>query len=118
MSLASQLFKLLNGATQAGSKVYPMAAPDQTLAPFITYQRVNSSSENVLDGSKVNLINTRLQIDIYSTNYMQSAAIFKEVDVLMGQGFSQITSIQNQDAYEAAVDLYRVIAEYSIWHQN
>lgn len=118
MSLASQLFKLLNGATQAGPKVYPMSAPDQTLAPFITYQRVSANSENVLDGSNVNLVNTRLQIDIYSLSYMQAAAIFKEVDLLMTEGFQQITSIQNQDAYEAAVDLYRVIAEYSIWHQS
>ena len=118
MSLVIQLYALLNGATAAGAKVYPLAAPDQTLAPFITYQRISAISENVLDGSAVNLVNTRLQIDIYSTTYAQAAAIFAEVDALMSSGFAQITSIQNQDLYEGAVDLYRVLAEYSIWHSR
>ena len=117
MSLVTQIFSLLNGATEAGVKVYPMAAPDQTRAPFITYQRISAISENVLDGSNVDLVNTRLQIDIFAPTYLKAASVFEAVDTLMMGGFAQIISIQNQDTYEAAVDLYRVIAEYSIWHK-
>lgn len=118
MSLPLQLYTLLNGATAAGSQVYPMAAPDQTVAPFITYQRVSAVSENVLDGSDTNLINTRLQLDIYSATYAGAAAIFATVDSLMSSGFAQVTPLQNQDIYESEVDLYRVMAEYSIWHSR
>jgi|APCry1669189241_1035207.scaffolds.fasta_scaffold28208_3 Protein of unknown function (DUF3168) len=116
MSLATKLFTLLCSTTAAGAHVYPMAAPDQTQAPFITYQRVSATNENVLDGSNVNLCNTRIQIDIYSKTYTQAISIASEVDVVMCTGFPQIASLQAQDIYEAEVDLYRVLAEYSIWH--
>ena len=116
MSLAAQVFSLLSGATAAGVKVYPMAAPDQTQAPFITYQRVSAVSANVLDGSNVSLLNTHIQIDIFSKSYAQVQAIFSAVDLLLMSGFDQVISVQNQDIYEAEVDLYRVLAEYSIWH--
>ena len=118
MSLATRIFSLLNGATAAGAKVYPMAAPDQTQAPFITYQRVSAVSENVMDGSNLALINTRLQVDIFSTTYAQAQSIFTALDLVLMGGFPQVTSIQNQDIYEAEVDLYRVLAEYSIWHSS
>jgi Protein of unknown function (DUF3168) len=118
MTIASRIFTLLNGATAAGAKVYPMAAPDQTQAPFITYQRVSAVSENVLDGSNVSLLNTHIQVDIFSTSYAQAQAIFSDVDLLLMGGFDQVTSVQNQDIYEAEVDLYRVLSEYSIWHSS
>lgn len=117
MSMITQLFSLLNGATDAGGKVYPMVAPDQTRAPFITYQRISWVSEDVLDGSNVDLVNTRLQIDIFAPTYLKAASISEKVETLMMGGFAQIVSIQSQETYEAAVDLYRVIAEYSIWHK-
>ena len=116
MSLAARLFTLLYSATAAGVKVYPMAAPDQTQAPFITYQRISANTENVMDGSNVQLCNTRSQIDIFSRTYVQAASIASEVDVVMCTGFPQIISVQSQDIYESEVDLYRVLSEYSIWH--
>ena len=116
MSLATQLFTLLYNTTAAGARVYPMAAPDQTQAPFITYQRISANTENVMDGSNVHLCNTRVQIDIFSATYAQAASIALQVDVAMYAGFAQIISVQSQDIYEAEVDLYRVLAEYSIWH--
>lgn len=116
MSVATKLFALLYSTTAAGVRVYPMAAPDQTQAPFITYRRVSATNENVLDGSSVNLCNTRIQVDIFSKTYAQAISIASEVDVVMCTGFAQIASIQAQDMYEAEVDLYRVLAEYSIWH--
>lgn len=116
MSLVTQLFTLLYRTTAAGVKVYPMAAPDQTLAPFITYQRISATNENVLDGGKVNLCNTRVQIDIYSKTYAQAISIASAVDGVMCTGFPQIVSLQAQDIYESEVDLYRVLAQYSIWH--
>lgn len=117
MSLVTRVFSLLNGATEAGVKVYPMVVPDQTRAPFITYQRISWISEDVLDGSNVDLVNTRLQLDIFAPSYLKAAAISEQVEALMMGGFDQIVSIQSQETYEAAVDLYRVIAEYSIWHK-
>ncbi len=116
MSLATKLFTLLYSTTAAGVKVYPMAAPDQTQAPFITYQRISANTENVMDGSNVHLCNTRIQLDVFSATYAQAISIASEVDVVMCTGFAQIISVQSQDIYESEVDLYRVLAEYSIWH--
>ena len=84
MTIQQQLVALLSGATDAGSRVYP-PAPEQPLRPYITYQRISASSENVLSGSS-GLINTRMQIDVYATTYEQAqtiAAQQKLLDVLM-----------------------------------
>jgi hypothetical protein len=115
MSIQTQLLTLLNNATTAGDRIYPMTAPDVVVKPYITYQRISGSTENVLSGSS-GLTNTRMQIDVYSTTYGEAQAIAAQVDALMAGWSVQNVSLPSQDAYEPDVKLYRVILEYSIWH--
>lgn len=115
MTIQEQLTTLLSGATTAGLQVYPLTAPDQTVAPYITYQTVSANSENVLSGGS-GLINTRMQIDVYSGSYLQARAIAAQVDVLMTGWSVQNISQPSQDLYEDPVKLFRVLLEYSIWH--
>jgi hypothetical protein len=113
--LYTQLLALLNGATDADDRIYPQIAPDAPTTPYIVYQRVSSNSENVLSG-KTNLINTRLQIDVYSKTYVQAQAIAAQVDALMDGWSVQNVSNPAQDAFEPDVRLHRVILDYSVWH--
>ncbi len=115
MTIQEQLSALLTDATTAGSQVYPVIAPDQTVAPYISYQIVATNNENILSGSS-GLVNSHVQIDIYSPTYLQSWAIAAQVDVLMSGWSVQNVSKPAQDLYDETVKLFRVMREYSIWH--
>lgn len=115
MTIQQQLAELLSGATATGTRVYPMAAPDGVLKPFITYQRISVNSENVLSGAS-GLTNTRMQIDVFATTYGEACAIASQVEALMAAWSVQNVSVLSQDFYEDTVKLFRVSADYSIWH--
>ena len=116
MSVQTQLFLLLTGgATDAGARVFPMTAPDSTVRPYVIFQRVSTSSENVLYGA-TGLANTRMQIDVYSDTYAGAQALAVQIDTLMNGWIVPNTSVLEQDIYEDPVKLYRVSMDYSIWH--
>lgn len=115
MSIQQQLVTLLSGATDAGAQVSPLTAPDGTVAPYITYQRISANSENVLSGSS-GVVNTRMQIDVYADSYAQAQTIAAQVDALMAAWSVQNVSVLSQDIYEDLVKLYRISQDYSIWH--
>jgi hypothetical protein len=114
--LYTQLLALLNGNTDALTRIYPQIAPDGPVTtPYIVFQRISANSENVLSG-KTNLINTRLQIDVYSKTYVEAQAVAAQIDALMDGWSVQNVSNPAQDAFEPDVRLHRVILDYSVWH--
>ncbi len=115
MTIAEQILALLAGGTAAGTRVYPLTAPDSVAKPYITYQRISSNSENVLSGTS-GLTNTRVQIDVYATTYAEATSIAAQVDALMSVWSVQNVSISLQDFYEDQVQLYRISHDYSLWH--
>ena len=115
MTIQQQLLALLSGATAAGTRVYPITAPDGVTKPYLTYQRVSANSENVLSGS-TGLVNTRMQIDVYALTYAEAASIAAQVDALMAAWAVQNVSGTSQDFYEDPVKLFRVSSDYSLWH--
>lgn len=115
MTIQEQLLALLLGTTAAAGRVYPMTAPDGVAKPYIAYQRISANSENILFGSS-GLINTRMQIDVYSNTYAEANTIAAQVDALMSAWTVQNVSLSAQDFYEDVVKLFRVSTDYSIWH--
>jgi hypothetical protein len=115
MSVQEQLLGLLLNTTDADERVYPIMAPDGVAKPYIVYQRVLSNTENTLSGN-AGITNTRMQLDIYADTYAGAQALFGQLDALMSGWAVQNISLHSQDLYESAVKLYRVLAEYSIWH--
>lgn len=115
MTIQQQLLTLLSGATAAGTRVYPITAPDGVAKPYLTYQRVSVTSENVLSGES-GLANTRMQIDVYALTYAEAASIAGQIDALMATWDVQNVSGISQDFYEDPVKLFRVSSDYSLWH--
>ena len=115
MTIAEQILALLAGGTAAGTRVYPLTAPDGVAKPYMTYQRISSNSEHVLSGSS-GLTNTRVQIDVYATTYAEATSIAAQVDALMSVWSVQNVSISLQDFYEDQIQLYRISHDYSLWH--
>ncbi len=116
MTIQEQLVALITaGATGVGGRLYALTAPDLVTTPYSVYTRVFFNSENVLSGNS-GLVNTRMQIDVYSKTAAEAAAIATQIDALMAGWSVQNVSLPGQDFYEPTVKLYRVLLEYSIWH--
>lgn len=117
MSIQLQFEALVSGATSAGTRVYPLTAPDGVTKPYITYQRVAVNSENVLFGDS-GLVNTRLQVDMFAKTYGEVDVLAQQLDALMDGWSVQNVSILSQDGYEPDVKVFRVSTDYSIWHPS
>ena len=115
MTLQAQFFTLLSNATPALDRVYPLIAPDGVARPYVVYQRVSATTQNILNGTS-GLINTRLQVDVYATSYAQAQAIAAAIDALMADWSVPNVSVLSQDFYEPQAKLHRVSTDYSVWH--
>ena len=116
MAMIESLVTLLGtGNTSAGTRIFPMTAPDAVVRPYLVYQRITANDENVLNGTS-GLYNTRLQIDCYADTYAGVNALAAQVDALMVAWVIQNVSLGQQDLYEQDVKLYRIQVDYSIWH--
>jgi hypothetical protein len=115
MTIQEQLFALLSNATSALDRVYPLIAPDAVAAPYVIFQRISASTENILSGSS-GLINTRIQVDVYAATYAQAQGVAAAIDGLMATWTVQNVSVLSQDFYEPEAKMHRVLTDYSIWH--
>ena len=115
MSIEEQLFAVLSGIAAIGPRVYPNVAPDQPTTPYIVYHNIANSPEVTLaDGVPIN--NTRMQIDIYDTSYLNGVKA-RAADVVAAMVAAAFTNVplMNQDLWEQDVKLHRVQMDYSIW---
>jgi hypothetical protein len=115
MTIQQQFEALLDGATDAGENVFPINADEGVQPPYVVYHRISADEENVLSGVS-GLTNTRMQVDVYARTYGQAVAIAAQIDALMASWAVQNVGLIAQDLYEAEVKLFRISADYSIWH--
>ncbi len=102
-------------ASLVSNRVYPMVAPDNVVKPYLVYQRVASVPENTLS-SGIAINQTRIQIDMYTSNYKSGQLLAASVQSTISSTFVSSTLQLEQDFYEAETKLFRVMHDYSIWH--
>ena len=115
MTIQEQLYAMLANATEADERVYPLVAPDNVALPYIIYHCVASRPETVLSG-RTDLVNTRMQVDVYARTYAQAQSIRAAVGNLMDGWTVQNVLILAAEFFEADTRLHRVSIDYSIWH--
>jgi hypothetical protein len=99
--------------------VYPQIAEQNSAVPYIVYQRVISSVENILSGNGSPPINnTRMQLDVWSQSYASVMTAVAAVRAAMLAWTVQNVNLGEQDFYEADVRMHRVRMDYSIWHYD
>jgi hydroxylamine reductase (hybrid-cluster protein) len=117
MSIQTDLSALLSTGI-VGTRVYPSAAPDSPVAPYITYFRVSAVEQNSMDGNggDGNLMNTRFQIDVWAATYSEAQSKAQLVkDALKGWAVQNVTELE-QDLYESDTKIHRVMLDVSTWH--
>ena len=117
MQLEEQIYLALAGGspqTDAGSRVYPLAAAQGVETPRITYQRVSTAPENTL-GGRSNLDQVRIQVDCWATSTKGAADLARQArDIMEAQSFKAL--LQGAfDTYEQDTQLYRRSMDFRCW---
>lgn len=111
-----QVFSALNGATAAGSRVYPLLRAEGSALPAIVYSRVGNAPVNSLNGSS-GLDAVRIQVDTYATTYAQAKQVGDQVRVLMQAAPFKALLQTDLDAYEQDTKLFRFTQDFACWQK-
>ena len=110
-TIEAQLQTLLGNL--CSGRCYPLIAPEGTVSPFITFQKVSGIPDMDLDGPGRE--NCRFQFDVWGTTYSAAKTLAESAKTAMvGASFSN-TPIMAMDLYEEVSKEYRVMLEYYIW---
>lgn len=116
MSMLTDFFTLAGGVVS--SRAYPNVAPAEPVTPYLTYFRVSAAEDNTVDsnGGAGNLVNTRLQVDVWGSTYAQAQTSADALKAALKGWLWQNLVINEQDLYEPDTKLHRALIELSIWH--
>lgn len=117
-TLQESLVTALSGL--ASGRVYPVVAPPDVSAPWITYFRVGGAPQHTLNDGE-SITHTRMQIDCFAETYSAAQALANSIyTAVTGMGatgiFDPLRASAPEDLYEEAVGLYRVTQDFSFWH--
>jgi len=109
-------FKALVGSLVAG-RVYPQGAAS-AMTPYITYFRETAIEQVTIDhnGGTGNLVNTRLQVDVWAGTYGASQELAAEVKAALKGWVNENIVLVERDSQEPDTRLHRVMLDVSIWH--
>lgn len=115
MSIQQTVKAALDAAnTSAGTRIYPVRAPDSPTLPFVVYAVVANAPENVLSGPPP-IDSTRLQIDVYDRTYAGMQTLSDAVRAAMQSAVAGSILELEIDNYEPDTRLYRRVLDYTIW---
>lgn len=120
MSLETKLYTLLSGAGAvtaiASTRIYPLVAPQDADAPYITYQRIATPREYSHQGYS-NLENPLLQIDCWSSDYATGKTLSEAViSAMRGSTTFHVSEDRPRESYED--DMFRFSIDFDIWNED
>lgn len=116
----SQLSVLIDG------RVYPGHLPDPYLVPAVVYQRISTVREVDYSGAIIAPSEARFQFDVWSKSQGQTRTVAGALRASllgfaggMGPFYVGIPRQTNDlDMFEDDTNLYRVMTEFIIWHDE
>lgn len=116
MTIQEQLQAILGAGT--GVPVFPIVADQNAEYPHITYQRITSTNENVMEGNGNPPISQCLmQIDVWAKTYAQAQSLSDSITAAMLAWLVQNIQVSSRDLFESDVRIYRMSMDYSIWYR-
>ncbi len=127
--LETALYSRLTGysglSTLVSARVYPLILPQSPTYPAVTYQRIDGPRESALS-AEMGLAHPRIQVDSWGKTYASAKAVATQVRGALQRhsdsGSDPVwldTLLDNdEDSYESDIRVYRVRADYIIWHRE
>lgn len=137
MSLEAAFRNLLttDGSVSAvvGTRIYPIRTPDNATFPCISYQRVSSQREHVMEGAG-NLTFTTMQVDIWTPKITAAGAggadiardLARKVQTRLDGYRGTVLSVDIQGilsenethGWEQEIEVYRVTQQWTVIHRE
>ena len=98
-----------------GSRVYAVEAPQDTVAPFVVWQRISSVVDHTHDGSPTQEV--LVQVACYAKTFAESCAIRDAVRTAMedGDASGPANLRDERDSKEQERNLYRCDIDFAVW---
>ena len=94
-------------------RVYPLVMPQDCPKPALVYTVVNDMDNRGVEGC-VSSYNTRFQVDVYATSYLEAKTIKNEVKGALYL-FSHYPEVLNsRDGFEEDQELFRQIIDFTL----
>lgn len=103
-----------------GERIQPVIRQEDGTLPALTYMRVAGVPQTDLDGDDGNLLNIRIQIDVWSRSHDESKVIAEAVRLRMQTAAASFRSVMviDEDFYEDETRLHRVSMDFSCWYRT
>ena len=118
---------LINDATVKAitTRCYPVTIPQSPTYPLILYTKITGMRDHHLQGPN-GRAHPRFQIEAWSKTYTEAKTLADAIrEALDGySGTASSTKIgsclieSERDIYESEIEVYRVIQDYFIWHEE
>lgn len=113
------------GMAMLGDRLYPQRLPQNTALPAGTYQRISAVRPIQHDGA-TGLVACRIQISLYGERYgdIKTLADLVRARLHGYAGYWPATWVQlatlldEQDGYEEAIEIQRIIQDYQIFYKE
>ncbi len=129
MTIESVIYSQLTGfaglTALVSTRVYPLPAPQNVTAPFVTYQRISAIRYPGM-GSDAGLVSSRFQFDVITTTYSSMRTVMEQLRLSLQRFRSDITTppvidtfIENElDLYEDENDLHHGVLDALLHYQE
>lgn len=94
-------------------RVYPLIMPQDCEKPALVYTVINDGDNKGLEGC-VSSYDTRFQVDVYTTSYMEAKDIKNEVKSALYSFSSYPEGLNSRDGFEYGTELFRQIIDFTL----
>lgn len=103
-----------------GERMFPVIRKEGTQPPAITYQRIAGVPQTDLDGDDGNLMNIRVQVDVWTKKHDDAKVIAEAIRIRMQTAASTFRSVMiaDEDFYEDDTKLFRASMDFSCWYRT
>lgn len=111
MSIETDLF----AALKVLAPTWPTIAPQGTVGPRITYQRVAGSDVPNYDADGSGATSARIQVDVWADNYGAARALADQARAALYAALTVGEITDNPSDYEAETKLHRASFDVAAW---
>lgn len=126
VAIFSRLTTFAGLSALISTRCYPVVAPQNPTAPYVTYTRIDGPRESALS-EDMGLPHPRMQIDCWAETYAGVRAVALQVRLAMQRwGPATVAGVEvldalldgEQDSYEDSVKLFRTTWDFIVWHRE
>jgi hypothetical protein len=98
-------------------RVFPDVAPNNTAAPWVTWQALGGESLGYLDNTAADKRHVLLQINVWSVGRLDSLSLIRQIEDLMraSTAFIATPTGESVSMYEGDTKLYGCLQRFSIY---